>query len=575
MTHKNPSRALIAVFLFIFCNFFGFKTAFAEPALEIGYCAPGQERLGAVCMEACGPGMERGVFGQCRSQCAAGQQGQALTCAEPQNYRKATYLRPVGVALQCPVGSENVLGLCYAPQPGASCVGPVCRGVCPGGTDWSVGSLCVREPRGEWRKAWFVSYWVVTDFGWTKPKPTWMRTASLPNTCPSGMVRDGLGLLCHQAPRPNYTCLGTLCSASCAAGETDLGLACVRNLFYPRRIVPSLPKGLAQVCPDYERDTRYPLVLVHGMMGFDKLSVGSVNIMTYFNHIAQALSKGPHGSRVLVATVPPADSSERRGEVLVAKLREWSRQYGYTKFHLIGHSHGGATARYAAYVVPELVASITTVGAPHRGTPVADAALQIRNIPVAERLTVQALDSFARLLSTLNGGPIYDQDALAQGISLSTAGSLAFNQQYPAGLETNNQPLGTLVKDGREYPMLFYSWTGSAPFSNWINSATPALFAMDQLIFKPKGLASDGVVGVESAKFGKFLGAYEMDHMAEVNMLPLQQALTAPLPGDPTWRDLALLANPLFQKAHPVTLFCEHANRLKKAEQILLQLGAQ
>jgi triacylglycerol lipase len=47
-----------------------------------------------------------------------------------------------------------------------------------------------------------------------------------------------------------------------------------------------------------------------------------------------------------------------RGEQVIAELETLKALYGYRKFNLIGHSHGGPTARYVASVRPDLVASM-------------------------------------------------------------------------------------------------------------------------------------------------------------------------------------------------------------------------
>ena len=54
--------------------------------------------------------------------------------------------------------------------------------------------------------------------------------------------------------------------------------------------------------------TRYPIVLMHGMSGFDQ--VGAVD---YFYGIPQSLRDG--GARVFVAQVSAFNSSEQRGAV--------------------------------------------------------------------------------------------------------------------------------------------------------------------------------------------------------------------------------------------------------------------
>lgn len=107
-----------------------------------------------------------------------------------------------------------------------------------------------------------------------------------------------------------------------------------------------------------EAQTRYPLVLVHGLMGFDDI-LG----LDYFYQIPADLSK--NGATVLVAKVSAVNDNDVRGEQLLKQLKEWQAAKGYTKFNLIGHSQGGPTARYAAGIAPGLIASVTTVGSPH------------------------------------------------------------------------------------------------------------------------------------------------------------------------------------------------------------------
>lgn len=65
-------------------------------------------------------------------------------------------------------------------------------------------------------------------------------------------------------------------------------------------------------------------------------------------------------------------SSEQRGEALLAQIEDIVAQTGKGKVHLIGHSHGGLDVRYVAAVRPDLVASVTTVGTPHKGAELAD-----------------------------------------------------------------------------------------------------------------------------------------------------------------------------------------------------------
>ena len=169
--------------------------------------------------------------------------------------------------------------------------------------------------------------------------------------------------------------------------------------------------------------TRHPIVLVHGLFGFNSL----LGVYDYWYGIPSQLRSG--GAKVYVASVAATNSSAARGEQLVRDLDHLRALYGHTKFNLIGHSHGGPTIRYVASVRPDLVASITSVGSPHKGSKVADAVNA--TLPPGSPLRplvagfVNALSTFLGVL-TGNSDP---QNALGALASLSTAGSAAFNAQ--------------------------------------------------------------------------------------------------------------------------------------------------
>ncbi len=91
--------------------------------------------------------------------------------------------------------------------------------------------------------------------------------------------------------------------------------------------------------------TRYPIVLVHGLFGFDKL-LG----VDYFYGIPQALTRD--GAKVYVAQVSATQSSELRGEQLIKQVQQVLAITEAEKVNLIGHSHGGPTIRYVASVAP-------------------------------------------------------------------------------------------------------------------------------------------------------------------------------------------------------------------------------
>ena len=121
--------------------------------------------------------------------------------------------------------------------------------------------------------------------------------------------------------------------------------------------------------------TKYPVVFSHGMWGF--ITVGTDNFgLDYFYQILPDLAR--NGANVWATRVSPFNSSEIRGEQLLQQVQEITAITGASKVNLIGHSHGGPTIRYVAGVAPQLVASLTGVGSPNAGSPVADLILKIQ-----------------------------------------------------------------------------------------------------------------------------------------------------------------------------------------------------
>ena len=98
-------------------------------------------------------------------------------------------------------------------------------------------------------------------------------------------------------------------------------------------------------------ETRYPIVLVHGISGFDNIG----GLINYFHTVPYNLERS--GAKVYVPSVSAFNSSEQRGQQLV----DFLAQLPEDKFNLIGHSQGSPTIRVTAALVPEKVASVTSV----------------------------------------------------------------------------------------------------------------------------------------------------------------------------------------------------------------------
>jgi triacylglycerol lipase len=114
---------------------------------------------------------------------------------------------------------------------------------------------------------------------------------------------------------------------------------------------------------------RAPIVLVHGICGFSQLRLGRFVLLSYFRGIPGALKTA--GNRVVIPWTSYAGPVALRAAQLRAFL---DRELPGEAFHLIGHSMGGLDARYmiSRLGMARRVLSLTTLGTPHRGTPLAD-----------------------------------------------------------------------------------------------------------------------------------------------------------------------------------------------------------
>lgn len=280
--------------------------------------------------------------------------------------------------------------------------------------------------------------------------------------------------------------------------------------------------------------TQYPIVLAHGMLGFGK--IGPVD---YWYGIPSDLTQ--NGASVYVTKVSALNSSELRGEQLLKQVQNIVAISKKSKVNLIGHSHGGQSIRYVASVAPQLVASATSVGSPHLGSPVADLVSGVAtNDPTGllAPLLSTVVNAFGSLESAFSGGGAYSQDSLKTMYALSTAGATAFNSKFPMGMPSVNCGQGSAVSQG----VRMYSWGGTQPLTNVLDPLDGFL-GLTGLAFL--GGANDGLVGRCSSHFGTVLrDNYGMNHVDEIN-------------------HAFGLVNLL--ETNPKSVFRAHANRLKNA----------
>lgn len=218
---------------------------------------------------------------------------------------------------------------------------------------------------------------------------------------------------------------------------------------------------------------RTPIVLVHGVLGFDEVKFCGLTFARYFPGIPEALRK--NGNRVLLARLSPTRGVAERAAQLKAFI---DRHVPNDPVHILAHSMGGLDSRYmiSKLDMASRVLSLTTIGTPHRGSPFADWGM-LR----FERLVKPVFDLFS-----LPGQAFYD---------LTTHSCRTFNDAVP------------------DAPGVRYFSVAGRHQQTWRNLRWRVLH---HIVTKAEG-DNDGVVSLASAKYGEDCEVWDGDHMELVN----------------------------------------------------------
>jgi triacylglycerol lipase len=251
-------------------------------------------------------------------------------------------------------------------------------------------------------------------------------------------------------------------TADAASTEIATGAETARSSAPPSRIL--LVKRPLQ--------TRHPIVLAHGWGGLEGLLPVRLGY-SYFRGIPDALRA--RGHEVHIASVSPTASIELRAKQLADQISRIDR-----RVNIIAHSMGGLDARLALsrFGLHEHVASLTTIGTPHHGTPLADAAFVLgewrRSRGLLNRLG-------------LNVDGVYD---------VSTARMKEFNREVPdaPGVLYTNVVAAVDLDVGGVHAMLSYG---------------------HRYLLRTVG-ENDGVVPAVSQVWGETLEEVDADHWAQI-----------------------------------------------------------
>jgi triacylglycerol lipase len=219
---------------------------------------------------------------------------------------------------------------------------------------------------------------------------------------------------------------------------------------------------------------RSPIVLVHGLLGFNKIEVAGATLIDYFRGIPQLLIEA--GNRVFTPVLAPTGSVEQRAR----QLRDFLVQYTPgDPVHLIAHSMGGLDSRYmiSCLDMAPQVLTLTTLGTPHRGTAFAD----------------WGISRFARVIQ-----PMLDTIGLP----------------YQAFYDLTKTKCKTFNENVLDVPSVRYFSVAGRHDGHLLQ---PEWLLPYGIVSKAEG-DNDGIVSLTSAQYGEHFDVWEGDHLMLANM---------------------------------------------------------
>ncbi len=230
----------------------------------------------------------------------------------------------------------------------------------------------------------------------------------------------------------------------------------------------------------------YPIVLSHGVLGFDDTKGLVGGLIKYWGGMDEHLRS--QGAAVLTPGTNPMQSVANRANDQKNQINLWMAANGYSKVHIIAHSQGALVSRYmtSSLGMAPKVSTITSINGVNRGTPVADIALAV--IPSWLQPSVNIV---INVLSKVIYGKT-QQDLIAMTSSLTVANVNALNSTNPnmSGVKYYSYGSKVTLPDLIQHPIMGLAypitWTGG--------------------VFNGQGGDNDGVVPLSSQKWGTWKG---------------------------------------------------------------------
>ena len=248
-----------------------------------------------------------------------------------------------------------------------------------------------------------------------------------------------------------------------------------------RRAVKLVPFPQPPLAP-----TRYPVVLMHGFGAVANLMKGGV-----LHH--EAMHLRAHGIWAYAPHVNPYDTVATRAQAWADRLDYVLEETKAEKASLVAFSSGGLDARYLISSLgrAEHVAALVTVSTPHHGSPVMDAVFAPSG----------RLRGWAVAFMDFVGRAAYEHEAphVEDALHELTPDYVrdTFNPAHP------------------DHPDVYYASYAGCAGRGTDTAISPALIVPNRVLYDAEGV-NDGLVAVESAKWGDFRGTLAADHGRQV-----------------------------------------------------------
>jgi triacylglycerol lipase len=226
---------------------------------------------------------------------------------------------------------------------------------------------------------------------------------------------------------------------------------------------------------------QYPVVLVHGIGFRDKTILGK-----YWGKTPEALKA--HGAHVFSGGQDAYGVIAVNAEFLKKQILAVLAKTGAKKVNIIAHSRGGIEARYmiSRLDMQDSIASLTTISTPHHGSSMADV---VMNEIKDKNILPSVIDFFASILGDSNPA------------------------SYNAGKELTRSFMKEFNRTVADAPGIYYQ-----SYAGEINDeiGNPMWKMMYGIVKKYEG-PNDGLVSLDSAKWGTFKGVMSCDGQARVS----------------------------------------------------------